>query len=208
MVHLAMNRHLFVPGHGESLDIFFQPSRKDALNDGWGRLSQQARIVANELYICWRYRVVVPSSEGLQYIMPFALCPHIRQNIPNNSLTHILKCMLEHRDTGPCGNCSGLRQCLSCPMEYEIRIFGLDAVGHVLEFTSWKNLGSGRTLEDPKWAHHVGGLKNNYYRSTPYEFSPGSIRSAFESHQESLQKTPLNHKAFGNLASTLRGVFS
>ncbi len=90
--------------------------------------------------------------------------------------------MLSHRDTGPCKRCKGLRQCDSCLTEFGVQIYKLGGIGHVLEFTSWKNFGPGRAPLDPKWANHVvGTAKSGLY--APRHCSTGSIRPAFDSER-------------------------
>ena len=99
--------------------------------------------------------------------------------------------MLSHRDTGPCEKCKGPIQCHSCLTELQVSIHNLEPIGHVLEYTVWKNLGSGRSPKDPEWANHVWSTAKNRlhpYLGVPFEFSRSIISSAFESKQ-SLETT-------------------
>lgn len=162
MVHLAMNRHLFGPSHGDSLDVFFKPFQKDVI--GIANISTQARIIANEFYLRWQYRVVIPFSEGFDKIwhtdFGVHICPHIHTVYEDKDIiTRIGECMLSHRNntstSGSCQNCSRPIQCHSCLTEFEISIHNLEHIGHVLEFTAWKNFGSGRSPKDPKWTDHL-----------------------------------------------------
>ncbi|MCJ1349028.1 hypothetical protein MMC31_007263 [Peltigera leucophlebia] len=65
MIHIAMNRHLFGPSHGDSLDGFFKPLQEDVVKKI--NISTRARIIGNEFYLRWQYRIVVPYSEGFDY---------------------------------------------------------------------------------------------------------------------------------------------
>ena len=149
MVRMVMNRHLFGSEHGEGLDIFSEPSRKDSFQGGWGRISTEACIVANDLYVRCQYRVAIP-SEDFRYIRPVVICPHISWLDPENSMAPIIKCLFSHRITASGEKCKGLRQCRSCITEFEIQISQFKATSHVLEITFWKNLGAGRNPDDLK----------------------------------------------------------
>ncbi len=183
MVHLAMDHHLFGPEHGEPLDFFSQKEIMEGLRSD---LATQACIVANEFYLRWQYRVVVPSSEDSKYIRYLHICPHLcKRAVGNDAITRLVECMLSHRDSGPCERCGGLRQCQYCFTEFEMGIYAIETVNHVLEITSWKNLGPGRTPNDPKWGNHVLQILQRDYVScrTPVNFSPGNIRANFESYK-------------------------
>ena len=85
MIHVAMNRHLFGPSHGDSLDVFFKPLQEHVINKI--NISTRACIIVNEFYLRWQCRIVVPSSEGFDYVCKFTygvnICPHLQ-----TSLTH------------------------------------------------------------------------------------------------------------------------
>lgn len=191
MVHLAMNRHFFGPSHGISLDVFSTPFQRDVIDKA--NISTQARIIANEFYLRWQYRIVIPFSRGFDQAWSLSLglciCPHLRTTlVEKDIITRICECMLSHRNTGPCQNCNRPIKCHSCLTEFEVAIHKLEPIGHVLEITAWKNFGSCRSAKDSKWADHVGErARNNVYPSPsdPFETSQGIIRSAFESHQSS-----------------------
>lgn len=194
MIHIAMNRHLFGPSHGDSLDVFFKPLQKDVINKI--NISTRACIIANEFYLRWQCRFVVPSSESFDYVCKFTygvnICPHLRTPLTHKGIiSRISKCMLSHRDTGPCEKCKRPIQCHSCLTEFQVSIHNLEPIGHVLEYTVWKNLGSGRSPKDPEWANHVWSTAKNRlhpYLGVPFEFSRSIISSAFESKQ-SLETT-------------------
>lgn len=189
MVHLAMNRHLFGPRHGDSLDVFFKPFQEDLINRV--NISTQACIFANEFYLRWQYRIVIPFSEGFDHVWKVSfgvcICPHLQTTLAQKDIiTRISECMLSHRDTGSCEKCNRCVQCHSCLTEFEVSIHNLELIGHVLEFTAWKNFGSGRSPKDPKWVDYVWEIvRNRVYPSlgNPFELSQGVILSAFESHQ-------------------------
>ena len=181
MVRMVTNRHLFGPEHGERLDTLSEPSCKDSFKDGWGMMSTEACIVANELYVRCQYRITIPSSENFGYIQPIALCPHITWFDPENPVAPIIKFLLNHRNTASSEKCSGLTQCRSCITEFKIQISQFKATGHVLEITYWKNLGAGRSPDDPKWAQQIMCPRIPGLQAA--KFSPGSVQSAFESNK-------------------------
>lgn len=103
MVHLAMNRHLFGPPHGDSLDVFFKPFQEDVINRV--NISTRACIFANEFYLRWQYRIVIPFSEGFDHVWKVSfgvcICPHLQTTLAQKDIiTRISECMLSHRDTG------------------------------------------------------------------------------------------------------------
>ena len=193
MIHIAMNRHLFGPSHGDSLDVFFRPLQKDVINKP--NLSTRACIIANNFYLRRQFRFVVPPSESFDYVCKATfgvhVCPHLQTCSTHKDLvSRISKCMLSHRDSGPCEKCKRPIQCHFCLTEFQVSIHNLESIGHVLEYTVWKNFGSGRSPKDPVWANHVWGphQKRLQYLDFPFEFSRGIISSAFESEQ-SLETT-------------------
>lgn len=191
MVHLAMNRHFFGPSHGISLDVFSTPFQKDVFDKA--NISTQARIIANEFYLRWQYRIVIPFSRGFDQAWQLSdglrICPHLRTDLAEmDTITRICECMLSHRNTGPCQNCNRSIKCPTCLTEFEVAIHKLEPIGHVLEITAWKNFGSCRSAKDSKWADHVWETARNMVfpsLSDPIETTQGIIRSAFESHQSS-----------------------
>lgn len=191
MVRMAMNRHLLGSEHGEPLDIFSEPSPSPSQRpyrpspNSWGRISTEACIVANELYVRCRHRFEIPSSKNFEYIPEHDICPHIKSLDPENPMAPIIKCLLSHRNTASCENCKGLRQCRSCTTEFEIKISPLGPTGHVLGTTSWKNFGAGWSPDDPKWMQHE--LRHELRLSPDLQaakFSPGSVQTAFESEKD------------------------
>lgn len=157
-----MNRHFFGPNHGDSLDVFFKPLQEDIINRV--NISTQARIIANEFYLRWQYRIVIPFSEGFDHVWKgnfgVCICPHLHTTLAQTDIiTRISECMLSHRDTGSCEKCNRPIQCRSCLTEFEVSIHNLEPIGHVLEFISWKIFGSGRSPMDLKWAGRVGNSK-------------------------------------------------
>lgn len=184
-VQLAMNRHRFGLSHGMSLDHMHLPPSQSMLHGGY-HPSSEARIVADELILRLKYGVLMQRSSTSAYFnfqKMWMLCPHINtfHGDRKRQMMDLIECQLRHRDTGPCENCSGLWQCHACPTEYEIKVCRAGAAGHILEATTWRNLGSGRTHNDPKWQQQLGHDDNNPYRWRAFAFNPGSIRSAFES---------------------------
>lgn len=155
MIRMALNCHLFGSEHGERLDIFSKSFHKGSIQDGWGYVSTEARIVANELYMRCKHRIEILSSKDFGYIERYAICPHICSLDPENLMAPIIKCLLSHRNTASCEKCIGLRQCRSCTTEFEIQISRFKATGHVLETTYWKKFGARRSADDPKWAQHL-----------------------------------------------------
>lgn len=160
MVRMAMNCHLLGSEHGEPLAIFFEPTPSSShmtyrpSPTNWDRISTEACIVANELYVRCQHRFEIPSSKNFEYIPPQDICPHIRSSDPENPMAPIIICLLSHRNTASCENCKGLRQCSSCTTEFEIRISPLGPTDHPLETTYWKIFGAGRSSDDLKWMQH------------------------------------------------------
>lgn len=191
MVHLAMNRHFFGPSHGNPLDIFYTPFQRDVI--GEVNISTQARIIADEFYLRWQYRIVIPFSGGFDQVWKLSLglciCPHLQTTlVEKDIITRICECMLSHRNNGPCQNCNRSIKCRSCLTEFEVAIHKLESIGHILEITTWKNFGSGRSAKDQKWADQVWETARNKvypFPGDPFETSQAIIRSAFESHQSS-----------------------
>lgn len=179
MVRMAMNRHLFGSKHGKPLDIFFNQHPRDYFQGGWGEISSKACIVANELYVRCQYCIAIPSSKDFGYIRPYDICPHIGSKDPKNPTGPIIKCLLNHRNTASCEQCRDLIQCRFCVTEFQIQISRFGATGHVLEITYWKNLGAGRRSDDPIWVQHLGIPGTCDLHAV--KFSPGSIRSKFDS---------------------------
>ena len=186
MVRMVMNRYLLGSEHGEPLDIFSEPSPSPFHRTycpspkRWGRISTEACIVANELYVRCQHRFEIPSSKNFEYIPRHDICPHIKSLDPEHLMAPIIKCLLSHRNTASCENCKGLRQCRSCTTEFEIQISPLGPTDHVLETTYWKNFGAGRSPDDPKWTQHEFRLSPDLQAA---KFSPGSVRTAFESEK-------------------------
>lgn len=52
--------------------------------------------------------------------------------------------------------------------------------GVLLEYTAWKNFGTGRDPEDPKWTLHT--IRGMFFEQL--DLSLGSIRSASEAHEQ------------------------
>ena len=187
MVRMAMNRHLLGPEYSEPLDIFSEPSLSPPLShktyclrlERWGRTSTEVCTVANELYVRCQHRFEISSSKNFEYIPVHDICPHISLD-PGNVMEPIIKCLLSHRNTASCENCKGLGQCRSCTTESEIQISPLGPADHVIETTYWKNFGAGRSPDDPKWMQHELPLSPDLQAA---KFSPGSVRTAFESEK-------------------------
>lgn len=83
MVHLAMNRHFFGPSHGTPLDIFYNRFQRDVI--GETNISTQAHIIADEFYLRWQYRIVIPFSGGFDQVWKLSfglsLCPHLQTSL-------------------------------------------------------------------------------------------------------------------------------
>ena len=186
MVRMPINRHLLGSEHGEPLDIFSEPSLSHKnycpIPKSWGRISTEACIVANKIYVRRQHRV------GNPFFKDF--CPHIKSSYPENLMAPIIKCLLSHRNTVSCENCRGLRQCCSCTSEFETQISPLGPTGHALEITYWKYFGTGRSPDDLKWRQHERRWIPDLQDA---EFSPGSVRAVFESEKsKSMQNSICN----------------
>lgn len=77
--------------------------------------------------------------------------------------------------------CSGLMQCEYCATEFRVdsMAVGKHKEGRAFIITRWKNLGEGKSVEDPVWSAHVteGPLVRTH-------FEAGSICAAFEGEGE------------------------
>lgn len=184
MVQMAMNRHLWGPDHGLPLKHL---SVEDDFSAGSIMLSTEARIFAEELYLRSRYQSWIPTAKDSRCINPILFCGHLRYDGLLGAMTTLVKCKLEHRNQVECERCKVLTQCTSCDTEVGVEIHKRGSLVHILEFTSWKNFGQGRTSKDPKWLQHVDLSKFSPYRTKNIHptlpstaFSPGSIRAAFE----------------------------
>lgn len=149
----------------------------------------KARIVANEFILYWETKILIGPSVTCENVRPMGLdlCPHLTSSYHRNRLFHMIKCQFSHTAARRCDDCIGLKQCHFCPMEFTIDLYCQGAEGYVLIATTWKNFGSGRSLQDPKWWRHVRDHLTNgddLYQPEPFEFRPGSIRSAFETQGE------------------------
>lgn len=187
-VQLVMNRHRFGVRHGVSLDVFNQT--RDAWAGAYrGRLSTDARIVADELYLRWKYRLVVPIPNGIIRPVPFLdFCLHTSPDLDDEA-KRVRDCILALRDRRVRSEDRKILigHCNYCLTEYEICISSAGAMdGVLMEYTTWKNIGAGRDPEDPKWTMHtVHGMSVEQL-----DLSPGSIRSAFEAHEQTKAELP------------------
>ena len=181
-ISYLMDRHLLGSEHGARLDIFSTPSCQDSFQDGRGTIPTEACIVANELYVRYQHRIAIPSSKNFGYIRPISICSHIRSGDPENRMAPIIKCLLNHRNTG---SCEEMQRSETMPLLHhwvrDPKFRSSNATGHVLEITYWKNLGAGRSPDDSKWAQHLWSRRISGFQAA--EFSPGSIKSAFESEK-------------------------
>lgn len=67
-----------------------------------------------------------------------------------------LRCALQHSQ--PCKSChldlGEVRCCHLCHTDYTFNVVDLEEVGRVLVLTTWRDLGQGLTMWDPKWSSH------------------------------------------------------
>lgn len=190
MVQMAMNRHLWGPEHGLSLNVLSQSRRgHNCRSEPEIHFSTEARIFANELYLRCQYSFSVSSSTDddvdFSWLCGFAICDHIRLDA-GDLIRSFVRYKLSRLDAKDGKGCMDLIQCQYCHTEFDLEILQPGPTDYVLEFTSWKNLGSGRTPNDPKWLQHAHFSRLYIfpmYRSPSFPlptFSPGSIRTAFE----------------------------
>lgn len=154
MVQMAMTQHRLGPDHGLSLNIF---SQKWSVGPGTrGRYSTEARIVANALYLRYKYNMPIHSNIASDYYLlsGLTICQHIINYGADEPISLLINDRLDHRDDKDGGQCKILTQCRSCHTEFEVEAQRLGATWYLV-FTSWKNLGSGIAPRDPKWLQHV-----------------------------------------------------
>lgn len=105
MVWMAMNRLLFGPDHSEPLDKFSEPStsHRDYSPNGWGSISTEAYIVANELYVRCQHQVETTSSEDCTYISAACYLPPYHKLGPRESNGTNHQMPIESPKYGPVG---------------------------------------------------------------------------------------------------------
>ena len=199
-----MNRHFWGSEHGLSLNTLSQSRRgKNCRSEPELHFSTEARIFANELYLRCQYGFSVPSSTDddvdFSWLDGFAICDHIRLDA-GDLIPSFVRYKLSRPDVKDGKGSMDLIQCQYCHTEFDVEILQPGPTDYVLEFTSWKNLGSGRTPKELKWLQHAFFSRLYIfpvYRSVSFSFpafSPGSIRTAFETGKltnspESVPKT-------------------
>jgi hypothetical protein len=87
------------------------------------------------------------------------------------------------RESFPCRK--GLVQCKFCATEFRVDLEYFDAVGRVILFTRWKNLGEGRSPLDHQWRSHLVGPGGSTCERV--YFPAGSICAAFEGAGEAFE---------------------
>ncbi|KAI9880202.1 MAG: hypothetical protein M1830_004788 [Pleopsidium flavum] len=203
-VRLVMNAQRSGPSHGIPLDALRHVwSRKNSNLKVW----LEPRIVADELLLRARSRVLMHFEREFKHVKKYILkiCPHLTAHDDDNLLAHLITCRLSHLDNRPCLFCDGLRQCRSCPTEFQVEIEDLGEAGVAVLVTAWNNLGSGRSPSDPKWRAHIYRSQNNQMRAESFQYEPGSIQTAFEQKENITSGVYYHGKAF-RIRSPMRFV--
>lgn len=176
-VELAMKRHFYGAAHGVPLSVFSWPFE----NFAHRQINTTARIIGDNFYLRWHYRFEEPlrfwSTFARERVLPL-LCHHIDLTEGYKKIRTLLACKLQHMGVKDCLHCMMYMHCPRCPTEYELGASKLKHGVKVLEFTTWKNLGSGRTPRDPNWEMHISTEPE-----ATDESIPRSVRSTFESQQ-------------------------
>lgn len=137
--------------------IFSQSLRKRSYEPGKiGHLSTEARIVSNELYLRSQYNVQISWSDATYKPLTWlGICEHICYNGLDDLIPSLVTYKIDNRDDEDSKRCKDLTPCQFCHTEFGVEILKLGGTDYLVEFTSWKNLGSGRTPKDLKWLKHV-----------------------------------------------------
>ncbi|MCJ1351543.1 MAG: hypothetical protein MMC33_001527 [Icmadophila ericetorum] len=180
-VQLALNRHRYGSQHGIGLDAFAYREMEGPLIYYHERLFIRAKIVNNELLL--RIQLTTPThiwSTHRWSNNPNAYCPHTYENRHNpQSVKGFLPGVLSealHINNPFSYPDSEVHRCQSCLTEYQVEHISQI----VICVTVWKNLGSGRNPNDPKWRSHVRSASNNSNTTKGIYFKAGSIRDAWD----------------------------
>ena len=153
------------------------------------QVSMEVRVESDELLVRAQHRLLIPTGHPIQ--MPkvgFAhLCRHLQSPIRKDYLWKLLHCRMDHlnNEEHPCSRCTGLKQCRSCPTEFQIDVKDFQSQGIAIVITRWLDLGRGESPVDPKWGSHLwySGKGLSPYEGR-FEFAAGSLRSAFERQEQ------------------------
>lgn len=116
----------------------------------------EAQIVAGSLYLRIQRVGLIPTSRSVPTSRYFTgynynICRHVHTgDVLWNPDAE--PCTLAHRhDLKQCVKLSGLKECISCPTEYNMVIHERGNDDAVVIITKWFDLGEGRTPRDFKW---------------------------------------------------------
>ena len=119
-------------------------------------------IVDGEMLFRIQCRVFVHAGAPFPDLVTWSACAHqglyVRDDhVGLTPLAEMLTCRIGHLATseGACARCEGLRQCRACDTEYRMDHKVWPGEGTSLVVTAWLNVGSGRSLADPKWAQYI-----------------------------------------------------
>lgn len=120
-----------------------------------GQIHTTARIIGDDFYLRWQYRFEEPlrfwSTFARERVLPL-LCHHIDPEEGFAKTRTLLTFKLLHKGVKDRLQCMMCVRCPRCPTGYELGLTKLKQGVKVLEFTTWKNLGSGRTPRGPNLA--------------------------------------------------------
>ena len=117
-----------------------------------------------------------------------------------------LRCAMSHSQ--PCGDCDllvkfgAVRECEHCYTEYSIAPIHLPSFGLAFVLTSWKDLGDGTGLEEPRWKSHR--ITASYGCRREDLGREGSIFHRFEGGDDSRRRAYAPHIGARNLARIMR----
>ncbi len=109
----------------------------------------------------------------------FRICPHLGCGsffpTRNDALKSSLLDMYSRLEEGVEALCFGRRgSCIACPTDFTLCAL---PGGTLVMITVFQNLGTGQTLNDPLWASHRVGERNNVHNYIPFDYHHGSIRT-------------------------------
>lgn len=144
-----------------------------------------ARVANGNLLLKLDYRILLQHDEGFRQVKLLfpTVCPHWESFDTGRGLAKVIRCQLSRGTSNPCDGCTRVKQCFWCATEYIVSV--LDSTwspnGRVVYIRAWKNLGTCQSPFDVRWWTHthsiVSGCANEM---TSVQFTPDSVRSAFE----------------------------
>lgn len=195
-----MKRYRLGSEHGPPLDAFHHNEVCAVYHDCVFSYKTCAEIVGGELLVGVRSRLFRPGLQNFPHTMIQRLgsvCPHDTVDVSTEQLWKTVQCKIAHHvlEEAQCKRCRGLKHCRFCWTEYctEIVNHGADGVELVLDI--WKNLGSGRSPEDPKWQKQ-SRLQWACKHNKEAEYTHGSLRSTLGSFEESISVPFIKRPSF------------